>query len=341
MRFLRFRARGSLVGLQSPGYQLIVARLDEYARLAEELAPARREGTEAILKAARDALESRIWKLVPYPKYDYAWARLHELRHLFCQSLPLERLVGTVIEDMAGDIDYLATEDRRAARDELRTLRQRCLAAVNRDTEEGRHKGRPDGEGEAALRAAAEGLSKRLSLAREGHWLKVNMTRNRIFLMGAALLVLLVVTLLGLPQVLAIEDEAVSPRFYWLVVFFGAIGGLISALMSRESLTTAAAAFYIRRRLLYLRPVVGGTLGLIAYLALRAGVVNFPSLNEEATPLFVLVLAFAAGFSERVFVSRILAVATPGGGADDEGDGADGGKPTKPKSKEPRTEEER
>ena len=139
------------------------------------------------------------------------------------------------------------------------------------------------------------------------------MTRNRLFVMGLILLVLLVITLVLLPHVIFAGEDDLGPRFYWTVVFVGALGGLISALIGAEPLDTRASLFYIKRRLLYLRPVVGGTLALIAYVALRSGTITFPSLNAETSPVFTLVVAFAAGFSERAFVRGILSAALPKG----------------------------
>lgn len=308
----RFGGRGSFVGLQSPGYQLIMAKADEAANhLAElRLRNADREQAERILGGVRQQLESRIWKLVPYPKYDYAWALLRQLRHFFCRHTPLERLLSVVIEDLSGDLGYLAKEDGKAAREELKDLRQMLLTLLRAERRERRRAGGRS-EREKELRARLEALSKRTALAREGHWLKVNMTRNRLFLMGLALFALLIATLVLLPRVIAGGEDEPGALFYWLVAFAGGLGGLIGALIGAEPLNTRASTFYIRRRLLYLRPVVGGTLGLIAYLALRSGAIAFPALDAETSPLFALVVAFAAGFSERLFVRRLLTLALP------------------------------
>src|SRR5689334_5502003 len=111
--FNRVKARGSLIGLQSPGYQLIMAKVDEYERHIGELhlSDSGKKQADEMLADARKELESRIWKLIPYPKYDIAWALLRQLRHLFCQRTPLDRLLGVVVEDVSGDLDYLKKKD--------------------------------------------------------------------------------------------------------------------------------------------------------------------------------------------------------------------------------------
>lgn len=325
MKVWKFRGKGSVIGLQSPGYQLIMARADEYARLLAELHlnASERERAEAILADVRRALESRIWKVIPYPKYDLAWALLRQLRHVFCHKVPNERLVAAAVEDMAGDIGYVPKDERGAVRAELNKLRGRCLELLRPDP---RAHGDPDRE-EQGVRAELEALSKRIAMAREAYWLKVNMTRNRIFIMGVALFGLLVLAVEFLPLVVVAGEDDPPDPFYWAVVFFGAIGGLISALIGAEPLDTRAAVFYIRRRLLYLRPVIGGTLGLIVYLALRSGAIDFPALNPETSPVFALMLAFAAGFSERMFIRRILAVA---GSSEDGEPAAEGARRDRP-----------
>jgi len=102
MKFFKPRGRGSLIGLQSPGYQLIWGKVDEYAEHIAELSGHTRERVESVLKEVRSALENRIWRLIPYPKYDYSWALLHQVRALLCQEIPLPRLVASVVDEIAG-----------------------------------------------------------------------------------------------------------------------------------------------------------------------------------------------------------------------------------------------
>jgi hypothetical protein len=88
------------------------------------------------------------------------------------------------------------------------------------------------------------------------------------------------------------------------VVGFGALGGLVSAIMTMESLEVSASAYYIQRTLLGLRPVIGASAGLILYLIQVSGILSIipAGVNPQAA---YLVLAFAAGFSERFFVAQV------------------------------------
>jgi hypothetical protein len=88
------------------------------------------------------------------------------------------------------------------------------------------------------------------------------------------------------------------------VVGFGALGGLVSAIMTMKSLEVSASAYYIQRTLLGLRPVIGASAGLILYLIQVSGILSIvpAGVNPQAA---YLVLAFAAGFSERFFVAQV------------------------------------
>lgn len=127
MKFFKPRGRGSLIGLQSPGYQLIWGKVDEYAEHIAELSGHTRERVESVLKEVRSALENRIWRLIPYPKYDYSWALLHQVRALLCQEIPLPRLVASVVDEIAGDLDYLTGSERVTAKERVTRLREDSL----------------------------------------------------------------------------------------------------------------------------------------------------------------------------------------------------------------------
>ncbi len=315
MALFKGRGHGSVIGLQSPGYQLVMARIGEYAHHVEELRLGQdeRAWAERTLDDVKKALEFRIGRVFPYPKYDYAWATLRQLRHLFCHCSPVNRLLGMVVEDIEGDVSYYLPKEETTVREELKNLRKRLMGLLPGDDHDDKKKADAHRESETRLRAELEALSRRAAMAREGYWLKVNMTRNRLFVMGTILAVLLVVALFLLPAVIFPDEDDLGRGFYWAIALAGMIGGVISALIGAEPLDTRAAIFYIKRRLLYLRPFVGGTLALIAYIALRSGTISFPSLNAETSPLFALVVAFTAGFSERLFIRGILKAALPRG----------------------------
>ncbi len=299
------RRRGSFFGFQSPGYQLAVAALDRYERLVQA------SGCDhaAQIERVRDALENRIWRMVPYPRYDLGWAELYELRNELCHELPVQRVFGELIEEISDDLDYLTPAELKVNLAELKSIREGFLALLG---------GAPTVP-EIALRARIEALSQLAAQARDAHWLKVNMTRNRLAMMGVALVALLLVVLLVLPPGLRAgltPDELTKERFYWLILFFGALGGVISSIMDSESVDTRASEYYIYRRLLYLRPFVGAALALVVYIALAAKLIQIKGVGDAnaasgdpSTDLSYLVIAFVSGFAERAFVQQLLKVA--------------------------------
>jgi hypothetical protein len=308
------KRRGSVFGFQSPGYQLAIAAVDRYARLIQlsQLHPEKARRYESEITRIRDALESRIWYLIPYPRYDLTWAELYQLRNEFCQELPLPRVLGELVEEISDDLDYLDATAARAKQAELQEIRSGLLD----------HLGCPDGTKALALRVRLEALSQLAAQARDAHWLKVNMTRKRLAIMGVALMLVLLGVLLvygpGLRSGFRRGGDQYE-RFLWLILMFGAMGGLISAIMDSESVYTRASEYYIYRRLLYLRPLVGAALALVVYLALEARLVtitgigsNNPGPNHNTDPAY-LVIAFASGFAERAFVQQLLKVAGAAG----------------------------
>lgn len=303
------RRRGSFFGFQSPGYQLAIAAVDRYAWLIQisPLHPAKACQYKAKIQGIRYALENRIWYLVPYPKYDLAWAELYQLRNEFCQELPIARVFGELIEEISDDLEYLDAPSAKVKRAELELIRTGLLENLFGN----------GGMKELALRVRLEALSQLAAQARDAHWLKVNMTRNRLAIMGVALMLALFVVLLVLPPGLVSglrHRGDLRERFIWLILMFGGMGGLISAIMDSESVKTRASEYYIYRRLLYLRPFVGAALALVVYLALEGRLIAIKGIGS-AGPLdpTYLVIAFVSGFAERAFVQQLLKAAGAAG----------------------------
>jgi hypothetical protein len=303
------RRRGSFFGFQSPGYQLAIAAVDRYERLIElgPLHPEKARRYEAEIQRIRDALEHRIWYLVPYPRYDLAWAELLQLRNEFCQELSLALVFGELLEEISDDLEYLDAPTAKEKHDELKDIRTGLLENLG-------------GNGDIkqlALRVRLEALSQLAAQAREAHWLKVNMTRNRLAIMGVALMLALFAVLLVLPPGLRSglrHGGDPFERFIWLILMFGGLGGLVSGIMDSESVDTRASEYYIYRRLLYLRPFVGVALALVVYLALEAKLISIKGVGA-AGPLdpSYLVIAFVSGFAERAFVQQLLKLAGAAG----------------------------
>ena len=291
--------RGSAFGYQSPGYQLEIAAIDRYERLIDfaPLHPAKAHNYSEQIRRIREALANRT--------YDFARAELSQLRAEFCNELPLYTVCGEVIEDILDDLDYLDPRTAEAKRAELGQLRIELMeklcgkGAVN----------------EVALRVRLRALSQVAAQAHDAYWLKVNLTRNRLAVMGVAVALALLSVLIILPPGLRSglrHHGDLRERYLWLILMFGGLGGLISAIMDSESIDTRdtrASEYYIYRRLLYLRPLIGAALALVVYLALVGKLIAIKGLG--ATPLdpSYLVIAFASGFAERAFVPQLLKVA--------------------------------
>ena len=273
----------------------MLARIDEYDYLLRTLPASDRAGLEGLLAAARDALAHRGVGGLSRPRYDAAWAQLHHLRSFLCQKLALAHLLGVVAEDVEADIEYLDPREAKEARRELDDVRNKVRCRLN-DSKDGPK------ETESLVRARLEALSKDTGEAHEAQWLRVNMIRHRLTLMGIALAVVLPAVVWRLPGVLA--ERTVG--FFLVVALFGAMGGLISAVLGRDSLEDRVAEYYIRRHLLLLRPLIGAALALFSYCAVRFGLVSFGTVNEDSAAGEFLVVAFLAGFAERAFVKRIL-----------------------------------
>lgn len=285
-----FSFRGSLIGLQSSGYQLVDGRLKYYDRLLTlcDLDQAERE---QMINSVRDALENRLWGIIPYPKYDFAFARLFHIRNLFCQKLPLAELIGSIVYDIHDDLDYPGVTPEQAAL--LKDVENKLRASLERNDEQA-----------TLARTQLEELSQLASQARQAHWLKVNMSRNRLALMGILGLILLI---------LAIRFKERSLE--WFIALFDVLGGLVSAVMTTESVDTRISEYYLNRRLLYLRPVIGGIIALIVYKALVSKLISISGVGPTSSDDTFLVIAFVSGFAERAFVSRLLALANIADGA--------------------------
>jgi hypothetical protein len=250
------------------------------------------------IDCVRAALEHRVWYVVPYPKYDLAWAELYQLRNELCMELPLARVCGELVEEISDDLDYLDAPTAKAKHAELGQVRVHLLEKIcgNRAVSE------------LAQRVHLKSLSQLAARARDKHRRKINLTRNRLAIMGAAVMLGLLAVLLIMPPGLRSglrHGGDIRERYLWLVMMFGAMGGLISATMDTEPIDTRASEYYIYRRLLYLRPTIGAALALVVYIVLIA------IIGVEASPLnpSYLVIAFVAGFAQRVFVPRLLKVA--------------------------------
>ena len=294
------RRRGAIFGFPAPRYQLALAAMERYAQLIEisPLHPKKAQHYAAQIDSVRDALEYRMWYAIPYPKYDLAWAELYQLRNELCRELPLAHVCGELIEEISDDLGYLDASNAKAKRGELGQVRLQLLEKIcgNRAVNE------------LAQRMHLQALSHLAAQARDAYRLKVNLTRSRLAIIGVAIVLALLAVLVIVPPGLRSglrHGGDIRERYLWLIVMFGAMGGLISATMDTEPIRPRASEYPIYRRLLYLRAAIGAALALVVYIVLIA------IIGIEASPLnpSYLVIALVAGFAERVFVSPLLRIA--------------------------------
>ncbi|HEV2953595.1 MAG TPA: hypothetical protein VG015_05865 [Candidatus Dormibacteraeota bacterium] len=290
-----------MAGLGTSDLEQLKAKADFFRREKETAsgATAAQQSRMGEIVESIDGLLARQFMWMPDLSLDAIWANLDELRAIFCQVLPVASVLGWLIKDIEGDFDHLTAPDMKSAQAEIATLRTGFQALLH---------GTKAAPNEAQLRAGLQNLAYATGQAREGLWVRVNLKRSRLELMGALLAIGLVVATLGL----AIGSDQPGLLFP-LLALFGALGGLVSSLLSSDPVFSTAVDFYINYILLKLRPLVGATLGLASYFALQAGVFTAVNITKDSSLDGFLIVAFAAGFSERMFVNKVL-VPIAGGG---------------------------
>jgi hypothetical protein len=162
------------------------------------------------------------------------------------------------------------------------------------------------------IRLQLERASRICGEAKETHWRKVNLIRTRLLTTVLILVALLLLTFILVPTLSGCAGLCFQSLL--AVAVFGALGGLVSALRTREAIDTPSSTYYIQRTTLGLRPVVGAAAGVIVYLIQISGIVTFFSSDTCANASH-LVLAFVAGFSERFFIAQIETLASRNGSA--------------------------
>ena len=99
--------------------------------------------------------------------------------------------------------------------------------------------------------------------------------------------------------------------FWWTVVLAGILGGLISAFTSAigtDINKSSIPAELSTQTLTYARLVVSALSALAVTLFLSSGILNF----QELSYAFVIAVAVASGFSDRLLLNAIEKVSKPG-----------------------------
>ena len=146
----------------------------------------------------------------------------------------------------------------------------------------------------------------------ERHYEQAAAREAQIVYLGGMLIGVLALCAITVPVgiLLASTDVPVNLTTFFGCLIAGALGALVSV-VTRMS----ADKFHVRhevgrsyvQRVAAFRPLIGGVFGLLVYFALQGGVIrqlDVPT-DERDRFAFFLVLAFAAGFSERL-VKEVL-----------------------------------
>ena len=273
----------------------ILARLEEGVEV---------QACRAWLATAERTFQERTFGFLPYRAYDVIWAAFNQIRHLLCRILPEKDLLAVAL-NVRASLAYVAQEEQR----------RQCLEALApveaflRRRAAGQEADPSHSFSAEEARYVLERLSRIAADAREAHWRKVNLLRMRLLVTAFLLVALLVGSLWLVPAFLPLPE--VTWKRVLAVVVLGALGGFVSALRTMEALDVSASAYYIQRTLLGVRPVIGAAAGLFVYLLQLSGIVSMVPAGSDAQAVH-LVLAFAAGFSERFFVAQVERVASPG-----------------------------
>ena len=287
---------GSLDGfgsLKSARRQDVWAQLVEYDHMA---AYAGNDEASDALVLARQALVYRNRLGLRTPLHGLAWAAMREARGSLCRTVPVDHLFEILDEVRAdaGCIQDGAEEATVVAQlDELEGRLEALLESRRRI----------DADRLAAARVRLEHLNKRVGETAERVWLRVDMERQRILLTGSLFLAVLPAAVVALTAVTT-RDAA----FFVAVAVFGSMGGLASALLDPQVGDLRSTSEYLRYELMFLRPLLSAAIALVAVTGVLGGAVPVLDISADGTVPEFLVVAFAAGFAERLFINRFFTV---------------------------------
>lgn len=126
----------------------------------------------------------------------------------------------------------------------------------------------------------------------------------------AVLFIVLLLLVILIPVLSALQIMPAPLRDWRLVLvseLFGTLGATFSVALTltNSSLDTKIPDQIIGSFITWMRPVIGATAAVAAYILSQAGLLeNIISLDIESTP-FILTIAFVSGFSERLVVNAV------------------------------------
>jgi len=242
------------------------------------------------------------WKnRLNFSRYDIMKSALDQLRHIYCRIIPCPDLL-IVTSNIRYDMLNIDLASNR------RHKFEQCIEDVEKCCAESKSKSLDHLE---KLRCQLESVSREVSGVKLLFWRKVNLLQTRLLWTAVILLLLLGLSIFLLPS---ISNKVLTKLLMVGLVMSGALGGLFSAMRATEPIKGDEASYYIQRLLLWLRPIIGASAGVIICLLNLSGIVSLAIIsntyNQEAA---FLVLAFLAGFSERFFVSQVEELMKPKG----------------------------
>lgn len=228
--------------------------------------------------------------------YDAVWRALHEVRHLLCAHGDGEQRLQAAA-DILADIEYHA--DKGKLREELDQVVARLHA----------------GDQDVALGRRLMWISMIAAEEREAAWRRTNRILRRRLSASRVLTAVGVVLIVGLPLVLdrALVDGPTLDAGKWLIgalnygalATCGALGGLLSGLLRGDREDLPSTAHHLEQLTFKIRPRIGAIAAIILDLVVRTGFVKVASAGAGPLGAELLLLAIAAGFSERFLIGHM------------------------------------
>lgn len=270
---------------EEPSLVSRIHALRMFQRSLGDAHPAVRQDVHELVERAHAALSRTRWVRTAY---DAVWRALHEGRHLQCRyGDPHQKLLAAA--EIRADIEYHQDKHRLSDRldEQIRRLRH-----VDRRNDE-------------SIGLELVELSTLAAEEREAAWRKGNRTlqllstTSKYLWMGTGALIL------TLPWALVGQSPTVDwPKGvgeYTVVALCGAVGGLLSGLLNRPGEHRSSIDNHLEQLRVQLRPCIGAISALILRLIVLAGAINVPNgLSSQ-----LLLLAIAAGFSERFVIEQV------------------------------------
>lgn len=253
------------------------------------------------LALACETLHSPFWQFYrSYLVYDGVWRSLTQARHRLCFIAEPDDLAPIAL-DIKSDLLYLQASEPSIQVNEVVNE----VGALANELAERSHRDAPTTNGYRRVLYKYSLIGGEL---RQDHWHKVNLTRERLRRTAILLTIFLFVSIFLVP--LSVSDDSALNHFAVAsILLFGLIGGLLSAVQQRETISSSDmySKYYLEQLPLYFRPIIGSAAGLAICFLHISGIVTVAGAGAGANewPIGLFVLAFVGGFSERFLSKQI------------------------------------